>query len=178
MLEEISWRPKSREMWLNERDRITNFFHKMANAYRRKIFQAKIKINGAWLSQENDIKEGIVRAFQILLIEPVEWRPNLNALLFEGLEAQEATRLENPFSEKEVFNTLSGFNGDKVSGLNGVSMAFQQFSWDFVKDEVMGVFKEFMSIAILSKKNPFLLQKYVVESGGIQKLGQELVNQL
>ena len=40
----------------------------------------------------------------------------------------------------------------------------------------MGVFKEFMSIAILSKKNPFLLQKYVVESGGIQKLGQELVN--
>lgn len=38
MLEEISWRLKSREMWLNERDRITNFFHKMANANRRKIF--------------------------------------------------------------------------------------------------------------------------------------------
>ena len=54
----------------------------------------------------------------------MEWRPNLNGLLFEGLEAQEATRQENPFSEKEVFNTLSGFNGDKVSGLNGVSMAF------------------------------------------------------
>ena len=48
---------------------------------------------------------------------------NLNGLLFEGLEAQEATRQENPFSEKEVFNTLS-VNGDKVSGLNGVSMAF------------------------------------------------------
>ena len=49
-MEETSWRQKSREVWLKEGDRNTKFFHKMANAHRRRNFLAKIKINGAWLT--------------------------------------------------------------------------------------------------------------------------------
>lgn len=56
-------------------------------------------------------------------------------------------RLEEPFSEEpfsnEVFDALLGFNGDKAPGLDGFSMAFWQFSWKFVKDEIIGFFKEF-----------------------------------
>ncbi|RVX07796.1 putative ribonuclease H protein [Vitis vinifera] len=35
LMEEISWRQKSREVWLSEGDRNNKFFHKMANAHRR-----------------------------------------------------------------------------------------------------------------------------------------------
>ena len=52
-------------------------------------------------------------------------------------------RLEEPFSKEDVFDALGGFNGDKPLRLDGHSMAFWQFSWEFVKEEVMGFFKEF-----------------------------------
>ena len=52
-------------------------------------------------------------------------------------------RLEEPFSKEDVFDALRGFNGDKALRLDGYSMAFWQFSWEFVKEEVMGFFKEF-----------------------------------
>ena len=47
LLEEITWRQKSREVWLKEGDRNTGFFHKMANAHRRRNNVDRIKTNGA-----------------------------------------------------------------------------------------------------------------------------------
>ena len=79
LLEEITWRQKSREVWLKEGDRNTGFFHKMANAHRRRNNMDKIKINGAWLTEENDIREEIVNAFKMLLSNPRN-----GALLFPG----------------------------------------------------------------------------------------------
>ena len=49
LLEEISWRQKSREIWLKEGDRNIGFFHKMANAHRQRNSILRIKIDGNWL---------------------------------------------------------------------------------------------------------------------------------
>ena len=45
--------------------------------------------------------------------------------------------LEVPFSEEEVFSTLSSLNGDKASGSDGFTLAFWQDCWDVVKNEVL-----------------------------------------
>ena len=47
------------------------------------------------------------------------------------------------FTEEEILAAISGLNGDKAPGLDGFRLAFWSFSWDFVKDEVMGFFREF-----------------------------------
>ncbi|XP_034688121.1 uncharacterized protein LOC117916277 [Vitis riparia] len=143
LLEEITWRQKSREVWLKEGDRNTGFFHKMANAHRRRNNVDRIKINGAWLTEENDIREGIANAFKTLLSNPGEWRPSVSGLQFEMLEPLDVSALESPFMEEEVRDALEGCNGDKAPGPDGFSMAFWIFAWDFVKADVMSFFKEF-----------------------------------
>ena len=45
LLEEITWRQKSREVWLKEGDRNTGFFYKMVNARKRRNNVDKIRIN-------------------------------------------------------------------------------------------------------------------------------------
>ena len=42
---------------------------------------------------------------------------------------------------ENVFFALSELNGNKALGSDGFSLAFWQFCWDFVKDEVIGFFK-------------------------------------
>ncbi|XP_059598831.1 uncharacterized protein LOC132255113 [Vitis vinifera] len=65
-LEETHWRQHSRELWLREGDKNTGYFHRMAAAHRRINHMDRIKINGVWLTEEKDVREGVVNAFQHL----------------------------------------------------------------------------------------------------------------
>ena len=64
-MEKISWRQKSREVWLKEGDKNTDFFHRMANNKRSKL--TKLKINGSWIVKEREIQGAVVSVFQHLL---------------------------------------------------------------------------------------------------------------
>ena len=66
-VEEISWRQKSREIWLKEGDRNIKFFHKMANSHRKKNEMAGLKLDRIWHREGHDLQQGIVNAFQTLL---------------------------------------------------------------------------------------------------------------
>ena len=94
------------EVWLKEGDRNTSFFHKMANIHRRRNSMARVKINGTWLIEENEIRDGMVNAFKVLLSTARNWRPDFSGLSF--------ARLEEPLYEEEVFEALKGFSGDKA----------------------------------------------------------------
>ena len=94
---------------------------------------ARIKINGMWITEDNEIKEELSRAFQKLLSTTDEWRPNLSDMSFERLGSMEAEGLEKPFTRKEFFGALSDFKGNKAPGSNGFSMAFWQFSWSSLR---------------------------------------------
>lgn len=124
LMEEMSWRHKSREVLLKEGDRNINFFHKMPNANRRRNSFGKVKINGVCLTKEIEIKEGIVRAFHNHFLELGEWRFSIRDTNFGMLNWQDATKLKEPFLENEVFNACSNLNGDKTLAPNGFSMAF------------------------------------------------------
>ena len=115
----------------------------MANAHRRRNCLNNICINGRKLDKEADIKDGLVNAFQNLLSAPADWSPFLPDLAFNGIRYVEVARLEEVFSEEEIWTAISGLNNYKAPSLDGSPLAFWAFSWDFVKNEVLGFFKEF-----------------------------------
>ncbi|RVX20457.1 hypothetical protein CK203_002723 [Vitis vinifera] len=77
---------------------------------------SKIKLNGIWLTEEQEIKGGMVSAFQNLLSNPGDWRPTLNGLDFDRIGVEEATSLE-VFIVEDVFSALLKLNGDKAPGV-------------------------------------------------------------
>ena len=141
-LEEVSWRQKSREIWLKEGDRNTRFFHRMTNSHRRRNSITSIRINGRNLVKEAEVKEGLVRAFQSLLSAPINWRLPFPEIYVNLIGEDHCAKLEEMFTEEEILAVVSGLNDDKALGPDGFPLAFWSFSWDFVK-EVMGFFREF-----------------------------------
>ncbi|RVW17271.1 Transposon TX1 uncharacterized 149 kDa protein [Vitis vinifera] len=141
--EEISWRQRSRELWLKEGDNNTKFFHRMANAHSRRNWLSRLKVDDCWHTEELDLRNSVVGAFKNLYTEEGGWRPGVEGLSFMRLDSCEAEGLEIPFTEGEVFAALSDLGKDKAPGPDGFTMAFWLFSWELVKVEIMGFFKEF-----------------------------------
>ena len=71
---------------------------------------------------------------------------------------------------EEVFSTLSKLNGDKAPGSDGFPLAFWQFCWEFVKNEIIGFFKEFHEKGrfVRSLNTTFLV--LVPRKGGVDDL--------
>ena len=132
ILEEISWRQKSRALWLKEGDSNTKFFHRMANARRRRNFISSMTVRGVQLDKEEELKEGIGSYFKSLFEEPLVRRPEVESGLFKTLDSLDNEILEGQFSEEEVSKALLDLGGDKVSGPNGFTLAFWKFCWPIV----------------------------------------------
>ena len=81
--------------------------------------------------------------FQNLFLDPGGWRPSLPDLEINEIGAEEASRLEESFSEAEIWTAISGLNSDKAPGPDGFPIAFWIFSWKFVKEKILGFFREF-----------------------------------
>ena len=62
---------------------------------------------------------------------------------FGRFSEEDASWLDRPFEEDEVFGVVSGFNGDKSLGPNGFSMAFFQSCWSILTKDVMPVLHNF-----------------------------------
>ena len=86
----------------------------------------RIKVNGIWLLEEQEVRTGIADAFKQLLTKDSKWKADIGGLILNQISQQEADTLELPFTEDEVHSALMDMNGDKAPGLDGFTVVFWQ----------------------------------------------------
>ena len=124
LLEEISWRQKSRVLHLKQGDANTRFFHRMANSNRKNNGIESLMVNGTLSSNQGMIADCITHFFMNLYFEHQVVRPFPNVLVFPMISGDNADWLERPFEEAEIFDVVQSFHGDKSLGPDGFPMAF------------------------------------------------------
>ncbi|RVX06647.1 putative mitochondrial protein [Vitis vinifera] len=84
------------------------------------------------LTEEREIREGIVNAFKQQFSESSEWKADIGSLSFNQICVQEAEMLEAPFSEGEVQTALMEMNGDKAPGVPRPEYVPQEYNNTFL----------------------------------------------
>ena len=88
--------------------------------------------------------EGCITQFYRQLYSKIEvHRPLLDDVAFSRISEEDASWLDRPFDENEVFGMEHDFDGDKAPGPDGFTMAFLQSCWSMVKTDIMNVFHAF-----------------------------------
>uniref|UniRef100_A0A2N9HC79 Reverse transcriptase domain-containing protein n=1 Tax=Fagus sylvatica TaxID=28930 RepID=A0A2N9HC79_FAGSY len=92
---------------------------------------------------QDAIKAEISGFYQQLYIEDTTCRPLLDGLAFSPISPAEASWLERPFEEEEIFKVISNMNGDKAPDPDGFPMSFYYACWPILRSDVLAVFSEF-----------------------------------
>ena len=76
-----------------------------------------------------------------------------------------------PFTVAEIHSALTDMSGDKAPGPDGFTGAFWQTCWDFVKEEIMDLFKEFFVQKSFAKSLNTTFLVLIPKKGGAEDLG-------
>ena len=116
----------------------------MANGRRnRKFIKVLENEGGLELNNSESIKEETLKYFEKLYASPSgeSWR--VEGLDWSLISSESASRLESPFTEKEISYAIFQLDRDKAPGLDGFTIAVFQDCWEVIKEDLVKVFAEF-----------------------------------
>ncbi|CAL1371676.1 unnamed protein product [Linum trigynum] len=146
---EISWRQKSRELWLSKGDRNSGFFHRVAN-FKRKVNRiVSITINGMVTKGREEVALGVVEYYKRLFCEDLKKRHFPSQYDCFKITDEEAQFLSRRFSELEVWESIADCDGGKARGPDGFTWEFYKKTWNLIKPEIMLAFGDFFNSGYL-----------------------------
>ena len=123
-LEEISWRQKSKALFIKDGDNNTWFFHRLANSHRQTNHIRSVEVDGMLYEDKSGVLDQLMDFYKKIYQKPESWRPTIDGLEFDCLDETERLSLEREFEKEEILEALKEDEGDKEPGPNGFTMAF------------------------------------------------------
>ncbi|XP_026378371.1 uncharacterized protein LOC113272788 [Papaver somniferum] len=155
---EIFIRQKYRVNAIRDGDRNTKHFHRLLRRNRARNNINNLRINGIWSGNKDEIKEDIANHFEAAFKEVSNHKPRINNMCLKSIDENARVWLERTFSEEKVKKAIHDLGVHRAPGPDGFLMKFYIVGWEFIKDDLMKVFKDFHDNNILdtSLKNNFM----------------------
>ena len=110
--EEMRWRQRSRELWLQKGNKNTKYFQTFAKERRRTNKINKIVEKGKVLEGAR-AEEQVTRYYEDLFTKKPKWQPKWSSDSVEKLTVQDQDELVKPFEENELKMAIFSLGGKK-----------------------------------------------------------------
>jgi len=109
---------------MEDGDRNTKFFHRVANCRRKFNAIESIEVEGDLHVDDSSIKGAIVQFYEKLYHENFSSRPFLEEISYSSISLEDAGKLKKEFSEEEVWKAINDLGKEKALGPDGFNIAF------------------------------------------------------
>ncbi|WVZ93660.1 LOW QUALITY PROTEIN: hypothetical protein U9M48_039625 [Paspalum notatum var. saurae] len=130
-------------------DANTKFFHRRANARRRKNFISRLRKENGWAVNHVDKAAEVQVFFESVLRRPETRNVDFN---WDSIYNQETdlSSLDVPFTEQETKRAIDLMPGDKAPGPDGFTGTFLKTCWDIIKQDVLTAANAFHELRCLN----------------------------
>lgn len=155
--EELYWKIRSKQIWLEEGDGNTKFFHRIASHRKRKNTISALEIEGQISNNIPEISNHISQYYKEIFGVPGIKYASLDQHFWadnELVTQEENSSLIQPFSEEEIKVAVFASDPTGAPGPDGFTFKFYQHFWDVVKFDLLTlVAMFFLNQVDLSKLN-------------------------
>ncbi|XP_026398200.1 uncharacterized protein LOC113293976 [Papaver somniferum] len=142
-MKEHFWRDISRIRWIEDGDRNTSYFHRIAKIRRIRNTFCSLKIDSVIVEDKNLIKSSIIDHFISRFKLTDNTNISIGELNFKTLSVEDAVWIERPILIEEVLSALKLLGQNRAPGPDGFQVGIILRCWNFMKDDIMRVVKDF-----------------------------------
>jgi len=143
---ETYWYKRAHAKWLHQGDNNTEFFHRIANNRKRRNTIISLKEGDSTIEGASNLVNHATEFYK-KLFGPAQgnafplsedlWDAN------ERVTEEDNIMLTKPFSETEIKAALFQMERNKAAGPNKIPIEFYQHYWDFIKEDILELFRDF-----------------------------------
>ncbi|KAL8124141.1 hypothetical protein AgCh_011956 [Apium graveolens] len=135
--QEIYWKQRSKQFWLQEGDQNTRFFHRHASVRNKSnCFQRIQDENGIWREKKEDIQHVVTDYFTKLFTSTGGEGRFTDRERVNQITEEENESLMSALTFDEVKQAVFSMHPDKSAGQDGLNPAFFQSFWSIVAQDV------------------------------------------